>query len=167
MRVKQTSRLTGAKRPRHAPLPSSDAWESQRDELEARLKVEMDELKSKHDALRDELESKIRAEHEQKKAAGEADFVSCGECGEMSKKGDFFLCNRCAEPSCNKHKGDMTTCVECESSYCSNCIKEMDVCAGCSLCPQLTCCNLERMPCGEMESGDCVYYHHKQCRCQK
>ena len=50
--------------------------------------------------------------------------------------------------------------------YCEDYLLTIDTCSGCRLCPQLTCCNLEKMPCGEYESGDCTYYHHKHCRCQ-
>jgi hypothetical protein len=92
--------------------------------------------------------------------------LPCKKCKEDVNPGAFFVCSRCVAIECNTHKTGMTTCTECSKQYCGACSKAIPVCAGCALCPQLTCCDLQKMPCGEYESNDCVTSHHKHCSCR-
>lgn len=116
-----------------------------------------------------DLDSRFEAEKAALVAAAQksVDERDCMECGEVLQHGGaFFICGSCAGSVRKSHEKDMTTCTACDKSYCEGCLDGIDKCAGCAMCPELTCCDLERMPCGEWEEGDCVYYHHKQCKCQ-
>lgn len=139
--------------------------EQERKDLKARQARELSELEETHrKAISEEKMAAVRKE------AGTEDAEDvCATCGTVvtdDNIDDCFCCGLCDTYHCNKHKSDMTTCVECDASYCKSCLGTMNVCSGCQQCPQLTCCNLKEMPCGEYESGDCEYYHHKYCRCK-
>lgn len=112
------------------------------------------------------LEARIAGECKAAVAAATTDAKTCTDCERSFKAGRFFTCARCAATLCKKHKNNMTTCVECEASYCDDCLSDMPTCNRCSMAQQLTCCDLERMPCGEWEDEHCTYYHGKSCRCQ-
>ncbi|GCA63347.1 hypothetical protein KIPB_009395 [Kipferlia bialata] len=93
---------------------------------------------------------------------------ACGTCGSECREGDHFLCPLCKLRHCKTHINNLSTCTGCEVTYCGKCVEEMPKCATClELCSQLHCCNIDEMPCGDLEAGDCAYYHHKRCRCEK
>jgi len=151
------------------------------DSIEIRQKTELDELNSSQKkalkkfkkAQEQELGALEKRHAEELTVAIKVTKESPGECGESEckvlVKEDYFVCNKCTSPFCNSHRTDTTECIErdCKKTYCVKCVREINKCAGCYICPQLTCCKLKKMPCGEYESGDCDYYHHKHCRCQK
>ena len=142
--------------------------------LKSSQEQEAETLKEKHD----KAEREARKASTRVVAGTESDEYFSGVCGTCAKafSGDIikddsisashFCCGKCSEYHCNEHKDDMTKCEACSATYCQDCVDTINTCSGCRRCPQLTCCDLERMPCGEYESGDCVYYHYKHCSCQ-
>jgi hypothetical protein len=153
-----------------AALESKHAAE--KNSLEARHEREKEELKDKYL----EMHKKVKVEALREKAGTKDAKDVCGTCGaaidikedEDEDLEDYFCCDKCQLYHCNQHKEEMTTCIVCGCSYCDDCLESIDKCHGCGLCPQLTCCDLEKMPCGEYECSpaDCNYYHHKHCKCQ-
>ena len=140
--------------------------------LKSSQEQEAETLKEKHD----KAEREARLASTRVEAGTESDEYVCGTCAKAfsgdlleddSIEASHFQCEKCSEHHCNEHKDDMTMCVACSATYCQNCLDTMNKCNGCILGEQLTCCNLKKMPCGEYESGDCEYYHHKRCRCQR
>ena len=139
--------------------------------LKSSQEQEAETLKEKHD----KAEREARLASTRVVAGTESDEHVCGTCAKAfsgdiieddSISASHFCCGKCSEYHCNEHKDDMTKCEACSATYCQDCVDTINTCSGCRRCPQLTCCDLERMPCGEYESGDCVYYHYKHCNCQ-
>ena len=140
--------------------------------LKEQMARETTELTMKHHTAIQEI---VQYEVREKSGTLGANVV-CGTCGkgisekELENDEDmekYFLCAECGDYHCNDHKNDTTECVVCGDTYCEHCLPD-EKCHGCMLCPQLTCCTLKTMPCGEKEctAANCNYYHHKHCRCQ-
>ena len=146
-------------------------YEKEIKQLEDNRSIEIDELAKKHNLAIQELK-----QHELREKAGTIGVdVACGTCGqELSKENldskNYFDCEKCGDKHCIDHKDDdAQECIVCNKTYCESCVKTIVKCNGCTLCPQLTCCTLVKMPCGQYEcsSGDCDSYHHKYCRCER
>ena len=151
-------------------LPKYDAVAAEAEValLKRQHKEEVKALKERQAAALEKLEKRIERDRQAAvKAAMKAGPAPCAECNAAVAKGDSFVCSLCAAPVCNTHKKETSTCVACAKEYCKACLYKIDKCSGCWQAPMLTCCALQRMPCGEFESGDCTYYHHKHCRCQR
>lgn len=161
----------------------NDLWSAKRDIqskydekiklLKTQMAQEIAELTHQHNAAVQDIR-----EYEAREKAGtlEANMV-CSTCGkaisEEEEENDeemekYFICEECGSHHCNDHIGDTTKCTSCGCHYCESCFDTIDKCLGCMKCPQLTCCTLRKMPCGEYEctESDCWYYHHKHCGCE-
>ena len=176
-RVEEGSEVKPKKAARREESKKADKrapWKSEVDDEVAKMKAkhanELKMIKLRQEKEMQDLEERIEAERQKlvEEAAKAEETKECLQCSALlAPGGSFLVCSSCAGRFCDGHKGDMTTCTACDESYCKECLKGMNVCAGCALCPQLTCCDLAQMPCGEWEHGDCQYYHHKHCRCER
>ncbi|GIQ89713.1 hypothetical protein KIPB_012261 [Kipferlia bialata] len=139
-----------------------------RELLRKEQQEELEVMKRGHQEAMDQLvmrQKKVLAEITATEASEAGS--KCGTC-EAECQEEFFVCAVCQRRHSNTHKGSMTTCVTCSKTYCAECLSSLDKCAGCAITPQLDCCNLQKMPCGEYEGGSvCAYYHHKHCRCEQ
>lgn len=150
------------------PKYDANAAEAEVAMLKKQHMEEVKALKERQAAALEKLEKRIERDRQAAvKAAMRTGPAPCAECKTAVTKGDSFVCSLCATPVCNTHKKETSTCVVCAKVYCKACLYKIHKCSGCWQAPMLTCCALERMPCGEFESGDCTYYHHKHCRCQR
>ena len=121
----------------------------ERKDSKARQKKELDAAK---EAARDTVATAV--------AEGETECADCNE--ELS---EASTCFECINPLCSECSSQ---CEVCDNRYCSSCRDKNGECNGCSLGDMFTCGGCcEKMPCGELEHGDCIYYHHKHCRCQR
>ena len=94
----------------------------------------------------------------------------CSKCSVSVAADKSYSCTQCEETFCKIHleNGEGETCAECGKSYCETCIDGVAKCHSCQEgCSVFVCCDLQEMPCGALEHGDCSYYHHKRCRCEK
>lgn len=145
-----------------------ERWALDVGSMKKRNAAALKELEKEQEADLLALEDRIEKEKEALVAATESckEDSECVQCSKvLAYGGEFFVCAACSERVCDSHREEMTTCEKCSKPYCSACSQALDKCSGCAKCPQLTCCNLEKMPCGEFESGDCSYYHSKFCSC--
>jgi hypothetical protein len=168
---------TEAKRARLGTPSRKESCDGELASLAKRHEAEMKALAKKQ---ADELaQVKARIDQERASAVAQAEHLvqaqdtkpCCLECAQPVRAGEHFVCALCAKSCalCSSHKtvASMTTCSNCDKSYCKSCVRGMHKCASCAYCPQLTCCDLEEMPCGMYEHGDCQYDHHKHCRCER
>ena len=144
-------------------------------DIESKYKSKMDQeiydLTMKHNSAVQEIR-----EREVREKAGtlEAETV-CGTCGKSisdeeleENEEKYFICENCTY-HCIEHKGDTTECNVCGCHYCDACLDSIDKCGGCMRADKLTCCGLEKMPCGEYEctESNCNYFHEKHCHCER
>lgn len=137
---------------------------------------ESDELKVRHAKEEQDLMSRHKSELDAAKTMAKFNLIAaikgakgrCVSCdGILSEvlNSDELNCDECAIALCNECASD---CEECKGRYCSSCRRKIGQCNGCNLGDQFTCGGCcQRMPCGELEHGDCVCYHHKHCRCER